>query len=50
MLERFKEPREQFNYYMNHPNLIEQKLEEGEQKVEPIAKQTIQRVREVFKF
>lgn len=50
MLERFKEPREQFDYYMNHPNLIEQKLDEGEQKVEPIAKQTIQRIREVFKF
>lgn len=50
MLERFKEPREKFDYYMNHPDLIEQKLEEGEKKVEPIAKQTIQRVREVFKF
>lgn len=50
MLEKFKEPREKFEYYINHPNLIEEKLQEGEKKVEPIAQQTISRVREVFKF
>ena len=50
MLEKLKEPREKFEYYINHPNLIEEKLEEGEKKVEPIAQQTISRVREVFKF
>lgn len=50
MLRKFREAREKFDYYMNHPAIIEQKLIEGEKKVEPIAKQTIHRVREVFKF
>ncbi|MHA8049815.1 tryptophan--tRNA ligase [Aquirufa sp. ROCK-SH2] len=50
IIKNFKEPREKFDYYINHPQIIEQKLEEGEKKVEPIAKSTIQRVREVFKF
>ncbi|MEY4383889.1 MAG: Tryptophan--tRNA ligase, partial [Bacteroidota bacterium] len=50
MLNKFADAREKFDYYMNNPQLIEQKLEEGEKKVEPIAQKTIQRVREVFKF
>ena len=50
MIRKFADAREKFDYYMNNPQLIEQKLEEGEKKVEPIAQKTIQRVREVFKF
>ncbi len=50
MLRSFKEAREKFDYYMNNPNLIEEKLAEGEQKVEPIAKETLGRAREHFKF
>jgi tryptophanyl-tRNA synthetase len=50
MLEYFKEAREKFDYYMNNPALIEEKLEIGERKVEPIAAATLSRVREVFKF
>jgi len=50
MMRKFADAREKFDYYMNNPKIIEQKLEEGEKKVEPIAQKTIQRVREVFKF
>jgi tryptophanyl-tRNA synthetase len=50
MLSHFKEAREKFDYYMNNPKEIEQKLAEGEEKVEPIAKKTLGRVREHFKF
>lgn len=50
MIRTFAEAREKFDYYINHPEIVEQKLTEGEKKVEPIAQKTIQRVREVFKF
>lgn len=50
MLEYFKEAREKFDYYINNPQLIEEKLEIGEKKVEPIAAATLARVRKVFKF
>ncbi len=50
MLEYFKEAREKFDYYINNPTLIEEKLEIGEKKVEPIAAATLARVRNVFKF
>jgi tryptophanyl-tRNA synthetase len=50
LLDYFKEAREKFDYYVNHPNLIEEKLEIGEKKVELIAATTLKRVREVFKF
>ncbi len=50
MLEYFKEAREKFDYYINNPKLIEEKLEIGEKKVEPIAAATLARVRNVFKF
>jgi tryptophanyl-tRNA synthetase len=50
MLRQFKEAREKFDYYINNPKEIDQKLAEGEEKVEPIAKETLGRVREHFKF
>lgn len=50
MLRQFKEAREKFDYYINNPKEIDQKLAEGEEKVEPIAKKTLERVREHFKF
>ncbi len=50
MLHYFKEAREKFDYYINNPDVIEQKLAEGEQKVEPIARKTLGRAREHFKF
>lgn len=50
IIRKFTDVRDKFEYYINHPILIEEKLEEGEKKVEPIAKKTIQRVRDIFKF
>ncbi len=50
MVRKFADAREKFTYYINHPEIVEQKLSDGEKKVEPIAQQTIQRIREVFKF
>lgn len=50
MLLYFKDAREKFDYYINNPHVIEEKLAEGERKVEPIAKQTLGRAREHFKF
>lgn len=50
MLLYFKEAREKFDFYINNPDVIEQKLAEGEQKVKPIAQKTLGRAREHFKF
>jgi tryptophanyl-tRNA synthetase len=50
MLRYFKDAREKFDFYINNPAVIEEKLAEGERKVEPIAKQTLGRAREHFKF
>jgi tryptophanyl-tRNA synthetase len=50
ILEKFKVAREKFDYYINNPHVIEEKLSQGEQKVEPIAIETISRVRQFFKF
>jgi len=46
----FKEAREKFDYYIAHPEIIEEKLSKGERKVQPIAEKTISRVRNLFKF
>lgn len=46
----FKEAREKFDYYISNPTIIEEKLAEGERKVQPIAEKTIARVRDIFKF
>jgi len=45
LVREFAEEREKFEYYMNHTNELEQKLQEGEAKAEVIAKSTIERVR-----
>jgi tryptophanyl-tRNA synthetase len=50
MLRYFKDAREKFDFYINNPNLIEEKLAAGESKVEPIAAATLARVRGIFKF
>jgi tryptophanyl-tRNA synthetase len=46
----FKEAREKFDYFIAHPEIIEEKLAIGEQKVKPIAEATIARIRAEFKF
>jgi tryptophanyl-tRNA synthetase len=50
MLGYFKEAREKFDYFIAHPEIIEEKLAIGEQKVQPIAEATIARIRAEFKF
>jgi tryptophanyl-tRNA synthetase len=50
MLRYFQEAREKFDFYINNPDLIEEKLAAGETKVEPIAAATLARVRSIFKF
>ncbi len=50
ILEKFEKPRELFQYYIENPKIIEEKLVEGEKKAEIIAKQTIKRVRNLFQF
>lgn len=50
ILERFEKPRAEFDYYMAHPEIVEEKLQIGEKKAEMIAKATIERVRNLFKF
>ncbi len=46
ILTRFAKERELFNYYMNHLDELEVKLQEGAVKTRQIAHKTIQRVRE----
>jgi tryptophanyl-tRNA synthetase len=50
MLGYFKDAREKFDYFIAHPEIIEEKLAIGEQKVQPIAEATIARIRAEFKF
>jgi tryptophanyl-tRNA synthetase len=50
MLGYFKEAREKFDYFIAHPEIIEEKLAIGEKKVQPIAEATIARIRAEFKF
>jgi tryptophanyl-tRNA synthetase len=45
LVREFAEEREKFEYYMNHTNVLEQKLQEGEAKAEVVAKNTLERVR-----
>ena len=45
LFREFAEEREKFDYYMNHTNELEQKLQEGEAKAEVIAQKTLERVR-----
>ena len=50
MLKYFKDAREKFDYFLAHPEIVEEKLEIGERKVKPIAEATIARIRAEFKF
>ena len=45
LVREFAEERERFDYYMNHTNELEQKLQAGEAKAEVIAKNTLERIR-----
>ena len=45
LVREFAEERERFDYYMNHTEELEQKLQAGEAKAEIIAKNTLERVR-----
>ncbi len=45
LVREFAEERDKFDYYINHTNELEQKLQEGEVKATVIAKKTIERVR-----
>ena len=49
-LEKYAEPRKIFNYYMENPNELEQKLEEGEAKARKIAQEKIADVRAKLGF
>lgn len=46
ILHKFTKEREIFNYYMNHLEELEEKLQQGAKKTKPIAKKTLARVRE----
>jgi tryptophanyl-tRNA synthetase len=46
----FKDARAKFDFFIAHPELIEEKLQIGEKKVKPIAEATIARIRAEFKF
>ncbi len=46
ILEKFAKERELFDYYMNHLDELEQKLQKGAEKTKMIAQETLQRVRE----
>ncbi|MGM0478335.1 MAG: tryptophan--tRNA ligase [Bacteroidota bacterium] len=45
MLERFKEPRERFNYFIEHPGEVDDILAEGAEKARKVAHKTLYRVR-----
>ena len=45
LVREFAEEREKFDYYMNHTEELEQKLQAGEAKAEVIAKNTLERIR-----
>jgi tryptophanyl-tRNA synthetase len=50
ILEKYREPREIFDYYMTHNDALERKLVEGEEKARIIARKTIGRMREALGF
>ena len=47
---KYEQPRERFNFYMENPQELEQKLVVGEEKARQIAQKTMIRVREVLGF
>ncbi len=50
ILEKFREPRERFNYYVNHPGEVEAIMDEGARKARQTAREVLNRVRSRFKF
>ncbi|BDD04282.1 tryptophan--tRNA ligase [Aureibacter tunicatorum] len=50
ILEKYKEPREKFDFYMENREELYKKLEVGEEKARKIASTTISRVRKVLGF
>lgn len=50
IVEKFKDEREKFNFYMNNPEELERKLEQGEAKARVIAHQVLDRVRKKVGF
>jgi tryptophanyl-tRNA synthetase len=50
VLEKFKEPRERYQYFQNHPEEVEAQLQIGAKKAKTIANQTLKRVREKLGF
>lgn len=50
ILEEFREPRELFNYYMQNPNELEDRLRAGEEKARGIASETLSKVKKVLGF
>lgn len=50
MLERYKKPREKFNYYMSHINELEYELQKGEEKARKVARTVLSRVKEKIGF
>lgn len=46
ILDKYKEERKIFNFYMENPHKLEQKLEQGEAKARVVALKTLNRVRE----
>lgn len=45
VLDKFKNPREKYNYYMTHHDEVDQLLEAGAKKAKKVAQATLQRVR-----
>lgn len=50
ILEKYKEERITFDYFMNHPEELELKLSEGEAKARIVAKEMLHRIREKLGF
>jgi tryptophanyl-tRNA synthetase len=46
IVEKFKEPREKFDYYMNHLDEVDEALAIGAQKAQKVANGVLERVRE----
>ena len=46
IVEKFEEPREQFEYYMNHKNEVDEALAFGAEKARKVADKVLARVRE----
>lgn len=46
LLQKFETPRQKFNYYMEHPEQVEQILQEGAQKATAVANEVLKRVRQ----